>query len=64
MAMKELLRVTLDAAKIEEACEAFVASRIQPDEEAHATIINDPGATIPLCVEVVIRKRRVRKAKP
>ena len=62
MAMKELLRVTLDAAKIREACEQYVATRIQPDEEAKATIIVDGDPD--LRVEVIVRKRRVRKAKP
>ena len=71
MAMKELLRVTLDAAKIREACELYVASRIQPDEEATATLIvnvrkpetiSDPGSESVVC-EVVVRKRRVRKLK-
>jgi hypothetical protein len=63
MAMKELLRVTLDAAKIREACEAFVATRIQPDEEAHAEIRDGVAFVNDLIVEVIVRKRRVRKAK-
>lgn len=64
MAMKELLRVTLDAAKIREACEAFVATRMRinhDEEEAKATIVNDPGGMTPLCVDVIVRKRRIRK---
>jgi len=64
MAMKELLRVTLDAAKIREACEAFVATRIQPDEEATAILrFVDQGQIIvdQVIVEVIVRKRRVRK---
>jgi len=65
MAMKELLRVTLDAAKIREACEAFVATRIQPDEEACAGIWLDGEFLVNknLIVEVIVRKRRVRKDK-
>ena len=59
--MKELLRVTLDEAKVREACEAYVATRIQPDEEAFAVIYN---STERIEVQVIVRKRRVRKAKP
>ena len=68
MAMKELLRVTLDAAKIREACEQYVATRIQPDEEAKAHFqrdgqdVDETGAEV--AVVVIVRKRRVRKAKP
>jgi hypothetical protein len=60
MAMKELLRVTLNAAKIREACELYVASRIQPDEEAKAEVL-DMGVGGRLVIEVIVRKRRVRK---
>lgn len=52
----ELLRITLDEAKIRAACEAFVAHRLKPDEQARATL---DGAE----VTVVISKKRVRKAK-
>ena len=64
MAMKELLRVTLDAAKIREACEAFVRARVPvgDDEEVGAILMCDSNA--PISATVIVRKRRVRKAKP
>jgi len=64
MAMKELLRVTLDEGKIRQACEEYVSTqaRIQPDEEAKASWQSKDGKTLFL-VEVIVRKRRARKAK-
>ena len=61
MAMKELARFTLDAAKIREACEAFVAPRINlKEEEAHATLIPSQTVEVMECI-VIVRKRRIRK---
>lgn len=66
MAMEKRVGFTLDAAQIEQACVAFVASRLLPDEEAKAVLrFNIDGATGKEvnCDILVAKKRKPRTPK-
>lgn len=57
MAMRELLRVTLDARRIKEACEAYVGHLVNGGtEEARANVPADMTITV-----IVSKRRKPRK---
>lgn len=63
MAMKELMRVTLDETQIREACEIAVRDRVSPDlaKEQICAVLQSTGK---VAVDVIITKKHApRKAK-
>jgi hypothetical protein len=56
MAMKQLVRFELDAKQVREACEAFVAKRIDTTTEVADALV--PDATL---IMVTVSKRRAPK---
>ena len=59
MAMRELMKITLDAKQVREACELYVNRRIEP-----LTEVADAIVPADLTIMVTVSKRRApRKAK-
>ncbi len=59
MAMRELMKITLDAKQVREACELYVNRRIEP-----LTEVADAIVPADLTIMVTVGKRRApRKAK-
>ncbi|HWG34679.1 MAG TPA: hypothetical protein VN650_10950 [Gemmatimonadaceae bacterium] len=56
MAMKQLVKFTLDAKQVREACEAFIARRIDTTTEVAAAIV--PADT---SIMVTVKKRHAPK---
>lgn len=61
MAMEKRVGFTLDHKQVEQACVAFVAPRLQADEQARADLNVDTDGLVSCTVDV--SKKRVRKAK-
>ncbi len=65
--MEKRLGFTLDQRQVEQACVAFITSRLQADEEAKATahvvMDDDKGPTCVACQITVTKKRKPRIRK-
>jgi hypothetical protein len=67
--MQKRVGFTLTEAQIERACEAFVAARLLPDEEASAMLVVAVNKTNPItgdqvsCVIEVAKRRKPRVRK-
>lgn len=63
MAMEKRVGFVLDADQVEQACEAFIAARLQADEEARAKLVIEGPRVAFRCTINVSKKRKPRAKK-